>query len=66
VTVKKQRGVHDILVVKEVSLWQASYDMRWAERLIPNFSILCRSVIDPNQPSSFEIRPTHQPIYSRH
>jgi len=32
------------LVDKKISLWQASYDMRWAERLIPNFSILCRSV----------------------
>ena len=30
--------------VKKISLWRASNYMRWAERLIPSFSILCRSV----------------------
>ena len=32
------------LGVNEISLWQVSYYMRWSDRLIPNFSILCRSV----------------------
>jgi hypothetical protein len=34
-----------------------SYDMRWLERLIPNFSILCRSVFVPRLLDRLNVNP---------